>query len=426
MASHACVFELQSTQPNASLGLPLGWTVSGEANRIAVSGGGAFYTSARLPVPLIPPSGHGPSAGSGSFPPHPYVFKVIGMVEGVQSPPAPASVPVGPHAGVFAYASETGEYFWQINGIAFSNAISPPIEPEQGGSAGRTSRPDRLNWSNDAGSALTGALQGPPFFGHFHVEYKYPRINPYQNLSHFLEFAEVPPDSIPLNPLVEDTTWNVPGVLDRLTLAFAQAPGRIDLGETTGGSIFVNDCNFTGLAPEGAVYIEPSDFGGSAPDRIPLSFLDNEASRFRFHPSVFIRRAAYYRGMSAPYADPVAIDSAEGVPGNSQVFRIVTVDTPPPFSNWLLIIDGAPIVVSIDHPTGADLRRPRDIWNQLWVPLLQGSSAVQNAVQLRFHQPFGGAVNFTNVNLFITRLRFMEYARCLPLPGTERNQGQPG
>lgn len=423
MADHAIVCELNSNQDNASLGLPPAFVQTGEANRIVVNGGGSNWTSDPLPVPIIPPSGHGPTSGIGSFPSWPYVYKVIGMAEGqpaLEAPP-PASVPVGPHAGIFAYASETGEYFWQISGVAFSNGLVSPMQPVQSGTAGRISRPDQLAWSNDAGTALaTGAS---PSFAHVHIEYRYPRINPYQNLSHFLEFADVPPDSISGIPVTE-SQWNVPGALNRLATALANAPGRVNLGNVAGQPVFVNNCNFTGIAPEGAVYIEPSDYGGAAEDRIPTEFQNNEASRFRFHPSVFLRRAAYYNGITAPYADPEPINEATAS-FDTQVMRIVTVDANPLQSNWLVITDGAPQVLNLLHPVGSDLRRPRDIWNEVWVPLLEGSNAVANAVQARLYQPTVGAAVSNAINVVKSRLQFAEYFRCLPLAGTEQNQGQP-
>ena len=421
MAQHAVCFELAGNRNAGSLGINPQSVITGEVNDLGINGAGPIYTSNALPWPIIPPSAHGPQALAPAVGPvNTYTYKVTGMVATAAGPPVPA----GPQAGVYCYVSNGDEYFWVVNGVAFSNGVVAPVH--RIGPAflsGRLSPDEILEFSADAGAALQAALApGNAVAAHLHLEWRYPLLNPYSNLSHLIEFAEVPPDVIPGGLSVPSAELST--VLG-LTLGGLQlrAGGRYELGVANGQTIYANACGFAGIAPEGTVYIRPEDFGGAQADRIPLDYQDNEASRFRFHPSVFVRRPQYFRGVSAPYADPVAIDQIDAA--STQVMRIITVDADPNYSNWLIIIDGQPQVVRLTHPAGSDLRRPRDIWNQLWVPIINGSNAASRSVELALWAAPGGFGVSAGPQVVLDRARFIEYARCLPLNGTPQDQNQP-
>lgn len=419
MAEHVAVFEAQSNRWNGTLGLPLSMVTTLDASGVSVSGGNDdFNTDGALPVPLIHPSGYGPT-NSAAAPPDIYTActKAIGMVQnGGVAPPIPA----GAHAGVFTQLSRTGEYFWNVNGVAATNGATSTIEPVGNSAlAGRVTRDQRLRWTSDAGVALAAAAADPVLF-HGHLEYRYPVANPYQGLIHFLEFADIPPDAAPEDSYLPNLPNRLNALLQQLTL---QSGSRYLLGNAGGVDLYAEECGYAAVAPEGAVYIRPEDFGGAAADRIPIDYQQNEAARFRFHPSVFIRRPQYIRGLMAGYADWYPIDALDTF--DSQVMRIITVTSDPGASNWLIVIDGQAQVVRLLHPAGSDLRRPRDIWNEVWTPLIQGSNAISRAVELQLIQPPSGFGGGTNVQIVTARLRFLEYARCLPLPGNRQDQGQP-
>ncbi len=417
MAEHAIVLEAQSNRWNGSLGLPLGHVSTVNVSSLAVTGAAADYQTAALPTPLIYPSGFGPSNTTAAAPGvYTAVDKAIGMVQnGAGGPPVPA----GAHAGVFTHRSVSGEYFHNINGVAASNGASPNLDAINGASlAGRITKDQRMRWTSDAGTALEAAAADPQLF-HGHLEYRYPDVNPYQGLIHWLDFADVPPDAAPQN----DWDPNLPNRLGALLQQLAlQSGSRYLLGTSGGVDIYAEDCGYAAVAPEGAVYIRPEDFGGVAAERIPNDYQQNEASRFRFHPSVFIRRPQYIRGLLAGFADWFAVDEVDAQ--NQQVMRVVTIDGDPGQSTWLLVIDGRAQVVTVQHPGGSDLRRPRDIWNAIWVPLIQGSQAIADAVDLARPQAAGG-FGASTTQLVTGRLRYLEYARCLPLNGTRQDQGQP-
>jgi hypothetical protein len=179
MSESWATFEIQSNQAGATQGLNPQSVITGEANRVDVDGGGSFWTTAQLPQPFIPPSGYRESFG-GTAPQYSYVKKVIGMMEIGAAPIA--SVPGGLHAGIAAYNSEPGEYFWIINGEAWSNGGFAPIikvsQPFPNGPWGRQAPPSYLQFGSAAGATI-GALSGIKEAVHVHVEYGYPLQNPY-------------------------------------------------------------------------------------------------------------------------------------------------------------------------------------------------------------------------------------------------------
>lgn len=95
--------------------------------------------------------------------------------------------------------------------------------------------------------------------------------------------------------------------------------------------------------------------------------------------------------------------------------KIVQVDNPLTQSAWMVGIDGVMSPVYVQHPNGSDYRRPHDIWTNVWLPIINGSTSVQDAVKV------GVGANITDVG-DMTRFQYLEYARCLPLPGTPTTQ----
>jgi hypothetical protein len=148
------------------------------------------------------------------------------------------------------------------------------------------------------------------------------------------------------------------------------------------------------------VWIDPSDYGTS----IPTDVQNNTANNFRNHPSVFIRRAggAFTRAVTRRWRDERRIDIAAT---GSQPIGIAQQSNALVRSKWLVCIDGVASVVYIPHPGGADIRRPKDIWNQVIVPLIHNHSG--NASRLVTTDFFGNIVGTE------TRWEFLSYARYL-------------
>ena len=123
------------------------------------------------------------------------------------------------------------------------------------------------------------------------------------------------------------------------------------------------------------------------------------------------------RALTRQAIDVNAID-ATGSNVDTAPLAIYTVDTAPTHSDWVVSVDGQVQIVRLLHPAGSDYRRPRDIYNALWVPILTGGSNTANAVA------FGQVVGQTDAVAF--RWAYCDYLRCLPLAGTNVNQSGGG
>jgi hypothetical protein len=214
----------------------------------------------------------------------------------------------------------------------------------------------------------------------------------------FVEFEDAPPSTGSLSSQAQN-------FLNKMSDGGAPALLGID---SAAQSIYAQNCSFTGIAPEGAVYVRPEDLGNSN-EQIPAAVGSNTAAHFRFHPSVFVRRSDYYNGVMRRVRDSVALaQTSQGQP-----LKIVSVTQDPVASNWLFQIDGQISLVSVTHPAGSDLRRPRDIWNTVIVPAIDGSAAARQALTVGIPGSSQGSVGV------LSRLKYLEYARCLPLAGTK-------
>lgn len=402
MVDHVYGFELKSNRTNGSLGLDPQHVITSNVSdfqgvQIEWSG-----TQGVLPRTIIPPSAHGNGdSNQESYPGESYCKKVVGSVQVAGGSPNIAYV-VGNQMSV-----------WQIEGGAAQQGspLAPCIVRNSGNVPdGRTSPRSVVSFSGNAavvlGALLAGNGGGIPGLGEFHLEWGYGPSNPYQNLSHFVDFGAIPPNG----------TSDSRPALQRLLNLINGASSVTNLGNLASGPLLLNDCGAAFIAPEGAVYIEPGDYGTTEADSIPTDRTQNSANPFRFHPSVFLRRTSYYSGISVCYEDQLPFNAATA----TQPFRIVTVDNQIGDSNWLVILDGAPLIVTLQHPEEGDFRRPRDIWQNVWVPILNGSQSPQFADA--FGIAFGGGLGGPSFKQLQSRLRFAEYFRCLPLPGDEQTQ----
>lgn len=350
-----------------------------------------------LPAPIVPLSCNTLQSNAPISPAAAPVAEFIGHAQNDQAAPvalACHSVPV-PDA----------ELHWAVDGAFAGNGNGFPIRQVFAPPESRNA-PSLV--ADFAGDALTGVQGGGAVTTMSGVlQYTYQRENPYQGLAHLVEFEDDPPDSANTG---ED-------VVRRVTQALQYPAGgsQVELGiDSTGQTLVVKDCNFAGLAPEATVYVDPGDFPGNNPEQIPQSVTNNTAGSFRFHPSVFVRRSNYIRSVHRRFRD----DEDIATQLVNMPIRIRVVDQDPTASNWLIAVDGVFQIVRLDHG-GVDLRRPRDIWNELWVPLINANASVADAPVLEV-LPF--QTNAVGPGASQLRLRFLEYARCLPLAGTDGTQ----
>lgn len=209
----------------------------------------------------------------------------------------------------------------------------------------------------------------------------------YTSNQNIIVFDDVPPASLIVG-------GGFPSTL--LRDLYIDPPARVSAGTTT-----LDFCSAAGITPDGTVWIDPADIG-NGPDQIPASVGNNTAAAFRAHPSCFIPSGAsrYIRSVDRMAIDREAINAVTV----GQPFRIRTVDNAPQASRWLVAIDGAEAVLRLAHPAGSDFRRPKDIWNNIIVPLIHGSQ-------------IGSTLGFSDAAALAVaaNLKYSNYWRCLEI-----------
>jgi len=285
---------------------------------------------------------------------------------------------------------------WNINGATLTNGALPAILGDDSLVGVARICPTLYAAFDGAAEAALAAISAPPYGFRLSANWAY--ANDYVGMEHFVEFDETPPDT------VDSGEVKVRALLNH----FVNAPGNYQLGINSAGvPVVARDCGFAALAPEAAVFIDPSDIGNNN-EQIPAAVAANTAAHFRFHPSVFVRRTPYIRCVQRVVRDAISIT---GEP--AQPITINSVTTAPTASTWYVVIDGCGQIVTLAHPGGSDLRRPRDIWNSLWVPALQASQSPALAKSF-----IGSDASATGVVEVLDRLRYLQYARCLNVNGT--------
>lgn len=183
---------------------------------------------------------------------------------------------------------------------------------------------------------------------------------------------------------------------------------------TLPNGVAIDDCSYAGVSPEGTIWILPADYGTN----VQTNVANNTADSLRNHPGVFVRRAgaSYLRAVSRRWRDRFAIS----VVSSGQPVGIYQVADPTPDSKWLIVCDGVADIVYIQHPDGSDYRRPRDIWNNVIVPLIRGTGS--NSTRVTVTDFWGNPIATE------TRWQFLSYARFLGPEGTttQTNATPPG
>lgn len=283
-----------------------------------------------------------------------------------------------------------------LDGSSLNNALIP-VQPSTEFAPGRLA-PDVVLLAGGAVTTALAALTGTTTQLDINAHCGY-ITETYQGMQHFCEFEDAPPD----------TQGDGHTRLNALVQALELSSARYQIGvDANGAAVFVEQAGFTAVDPAGVVYVRPEDIGPNAL-QIPAAMGDNTAASFRAHPSVFYPsgKSQYVRALTRQRRDDISIDT-EAV---DQPIQIVSVGSAPVTSNWLVTIDGAPMVIRVNHPVGSDLRRPRDIWEGVILPLINAGGANQAAVVYPTVQNnIGDAV--------LTRLQYADYWRCLPIAGT--------
>jgi len=180
----------------------------------------------------------------------------------------------------------------------------------------------------------------------------------------------------------------------------------------------VKDCVFAGVCPTATVYISSSDYGNSGLNGIPSDVTQNTADRFRNHPAVFLRRngAAYLQQLVERLRDSEDLVTEEVYQPIGIYQQVGNLQR----SRWLMVFDGVPEVVYIDSGLAFASKRPKDIWNNLIVPLCQTKQA--NTRRVTVTDSAGGSIGT------MSRFKYLEFARYLGNRGSTQqdNTVAPG
>lgn len=174
-------------------------------------------------------------------------------------------------------------------------------------------------------------------------------------------------DTLEGESIADPTTF-----LRRLERELADAGGRYRLGtNAAGATIYLEGTGYAHGREDGLTFIAPGDVGVQ-PGQIPPDVASNTAAAYRWHPAVFYTEpaTALQRQFRKLGPAPDAADSIDTYPGANVLLEVVEV---PVASRWLFAWDGRVQEVVIVHPSGSDLRRPRDVWSTVIVPAINRS-----------------------------------------------------
>lgn len=228
-----------------------------------------------------------------------------------------------------------------------------------------------------------------------------------------------------------DTPPAISGVLNREELRlYTAGNGQANLGVGIGGKVVTVD--LVGAAypgPDNRYFIVPTDVGVQQ-GQISPSIASNTSAPLRLQSSVFVRQTDHIRGLvgspifPVPPAPPWLGENPPPITDPAGAPILLNVTRTPTHSKWELIIESSTVEVIVAHPAGSDLRHPIEVWQAVFVPLLQSSNAKGTGVATGLNT-FANVVSSapTNPQTFFSRglvrgLRYLQCARFIePLDG---------
>lgn len=183
--------------------------------------------------------------------------------------------------------------------------------------------------------------------------------------------------------------------------------GQFRISVQGGDEIVIPQCAYAAPGAAGTFFIAPSDVG-AGPGQVPPDPTAWSAPILRPHVSAFVRDASHCRGVVSQLSGgEVAGQTNAPFPS----VQVVVVNSVPVWSEWALVIDGGAQTVLFRHENGngdaIDVRRPRDIWEQVVVPQLQKRIGQDDPLPLLRD----AGVPTTANRGFISRLNYVSYAR---------------
>jgi hypothetical protein len=209
------------------------------------------------------------------------------------------------------------------------------------------------------------------------------------------------------NTSTGDTALEQPAAFRAALDAMNANAGRVSLPIAGGSDIVVPECCYAGPSAAGLYYFDPSDIGVGPGQVNPNGDLV-DAAQLVPHPSVFVRKPDRVRAIYSQQREDTPLPVIPGTPPSVVGLRVIR---PPTFSAWVIGVDGHKVFCGVAHPAGSDLRRPRDIWEQVWVPLIAGSNSTAAAIDNLEWWGGSGPVATIYRRGILTRLAYLDYAR---------------
>lgn len=287
---------------------------------------------------------------------------------------------------------------WWIDGTYLDNGGIQSIQ-ENTAAVGRNTPQYRFAFAGAARTAVL-ALSGTVESTELEVRYRPQRLfsGYWQGYQSFGSFIQSPPnDPVSQGGDPPDMRSAIDGMLAG---PFAKGGARYNVGTLLAPS-YVPECYFSAIDCTGYVVIEASDIG-NATGQIPTNVANNTAANFAYHPNTFFRgNSDKISGLASRLADDESISATQvGAPIGIYVNSSILSE-----SNWLIVVDGQPQIVRLYADSGlGNPRTPRQIWEQIWAPLLQGSTSAARSVEINRSQKLNG-------------LQYLTYARYLDRPG---------
>jgi len=296
---------------------------------------------------------------------------------------------------------------WLINGVYTDNGSTSAINHDNAYGKGRVTPQYLLSIGGAARTAINAEFTPRTLITvRMEVRYRPTRYFSgfWQGFQTFGLVCEFPPNSTVGNQNADPN--NMAQAIDGLLAKeFARGGRTYNVAAANQTPLVVGECMFAAIDCTGYITIQSSDVGLAA-GQIPTNVVDNTAARYAYHPNTFFRQQSdKINGLACRYADPVGVSTIN----LGQPIGVYVNDNLIDYSDWLVVIDGAPQIVHLKTPDLISAYTPRQLWELVWVPILQGSQSVARSAIL-------------NSSLKLNRLAYLSYARCLSRFGTVLTQ----
>lgn len=315
--------------------------------------------------------------------------------------------------GVLSLSTQTGQSYWSVNGVATANGGVQGIQALTDYGIGRQTTQYRLTFDGDVQTALI-AMAGDPNSATFELRFRQVdtmRSGFWHGHATFGDFMTIPPNGIPANQTADYISASA-YINDFLLRIASNNAARYNLAPVGATPRYVAECAFAGVDVSGFVICQSTDIGISA-GQIPASVSDNTAERFRYHPNTFVRKMENVCGMAVRRGDRTALNATQQ---GSQPIGIYVNDDILTDTKWLIMQDGVVQIANLHISGSQDPRTPLQIWEQIFVPILQGSEATARSIEF-------------NTATKINKQSYLQYARMVQRIGdtlTQTNTTPPG